>query len=235
MPSSDDGLAPLRKDARHNRELLIQAAREIFARRGVDAPLDDVARGAGVGNATLYRHFTGRADLLEAVFRDSLTALLHTARHARDEPDAWQALTSYLDHVFALLAADRGASDIITTGIQGVPTLDTFREDHRRTLDILLRRSRGQGAVRADLTVDELLFLLAALGRAVPAAPMSWRRHLTILLDGLRPLAVRPLPAPPLDPGRPDAECTTSALRHGRTPAVTDSPGQPRTSEKPIP
>ncbi|WP_328584369.1 TetR/AcrR family transcriptional regulator [Streptomyces sp. NBC_00370] len=200
MVSDDSRQPPLRKDARRNRETLIGAAREIYAERGIDAPLDDIARRAGVGNATLYRHFPGRAELVEAVFRDALAAILRAAEEARTAPEAWTGLTTYLDHVFGLLAAERGTNDLLTTDIQGVPTLDALREGNRLTLDTLLRRAQRQGTVRADLTVEDLLFLLAALGRAVPAAPGTWRRYLALVLDGLRPAAARPLPVPPLDP-----------------------------------
>ncbi|MEU5631836.1 TetR/AcrR family transcriptional regulator [Streptomyces rishiriensis] len=199
MDGGDERRTPRRSDARRNREMLIAAAREIYAERGVDAPLDDIARRAGVGNATLYRHFTDRAALIETVFHDALTPILDAARETRERADAWSGLTAYLDRVFTLLAADRGAGDLMTTGMRGVPTLDALREENRRTLDTLLRRCQEQHTIRPDLTVEDLLFLLAALGRATPAAPRSWRRHLALMLDGLRPAAARPLPAPSLD------------------------------------
>ncbi|MEU3779131.1 helix-turn-helix domain-containing protein [Streptomyces sp900129855] len=199
MDGGDERRTPRRSDARRNRETLIAAAREIYAERGVDAPLDDIARRAGVGNATLYRHFTDRAALIETVFHDALTPILDAARETRERADAWSGLTAYLDRVFTLLAADRGAGDLMTTGIRGVPTLDALREENRRTLETLLRRGQEQRTIRPDLTVEDLLFLLAALGLATPAAPGSWRRHLALMLDGLRPAAAHPLPAPPLD------------------------------------
>ncbi|MFI7300401.1 TetR/AcrR family transcriptional regulator [Streptomyces sp. NPDC050121] len=199
MDGGDERRTPRRSDARRNRETLIAAAREIYAERGVDAPLDDIARRAGVGNATLYRHFTDRAALIETVFHDALTPILDAARETRKRADAWSGLTAYLDRVFTLLAADRGAGDLMTTGIRGVPTLDALREENRHTLETLLRRGQEQRTIRPDLTVEDLLFLLAALGRATPAAPGSWRRHLALMLDGLRPAAAHPLPAPALD------------------------------------
>ncbi|GAA0375449.1 helix-turn-helix domain-containing protein [Streptomyces blastmyceticus] len=223
MAISDDRRTPLRKDARRNRETLITAAREVCAERGVDAPLDEIARRAGVGNATLYRHFASRAELIEAVFRDSLTPLLRAAEEARAHPDPWAGLTAYMDRVFTLLAADRGANDLMTTGIQGVPTLEALHEGHRHTLDVLLRRAQQQAAVRADIGVEDLLFLLTALGRAVPAVPDTWRRYLALLLDALRPGAAHPLPAPPPGPGRFGA-----ALRQsGPAPRTGTGPDRP--------
>ena len=202
MGSSVEKETPLRRDAQRNREMLIAAAREIYADQGVDAPLDDIARRARVGSATLYRRFAGRAELIEAVFGDSLREILRAAKAARTSTDAWAGLTAYLERIFGLLAADRGTNDLMTTGIQGVPSLDALRRENHKTLDSLLRRAQAQGAVRDDATAEDLLFLLAALGRAVPgsaaAAPLAWRRYLALLLDGLRPEGARPLPAPSL-------------------------------------
>ncbi|MFF7184504.1 TetR/AcrR family transcriptional regulator [Streptomyces sp. NPDC008222] len=201
MASTDDRRTPLRRDARRNRETLIAAARDIYAEHGVDAPLDVIARRAGVGNATLYRHFADRAALVEAVFHDSLKPVLDAAREARDrEGDAWSILIAYLEQVFELLAADRGAGDLMTAAVQGVPTLDVLHAENRETLQALVRRGQDQGTIRADITVEDLLFLLAVLGRAAPAVPDAWRRCLALVLDSLRPAAARPLPAPPLGP-----------------------------------
>ncbi|MFG2499347.1 TetR/AcrR family transcriptional regulator [Streptomyces sp. NPDC048441] len=211
MVSSGDRPTTRRSDARRNREVLLAAAREIYAERGVDAPLDDIARRAGVGNATLYRHFATRAALIEAVFHDVLTPVLRVARQTRDHPDAWTGLTTYLDHVFTLLAANRGAGDLMTTGIQGVPTLDALHEEHRRTIGTLVRRGQQQRTVRTDLITDDLLFLLAALGRASSVAPGPWRRHLALLLDGLRPATAHPLPVPPLGSSHPPSTDTGDA------------------------
>ncbi|MEU6480429.1 helix-turn-helix domain-containing protein [Streptomyces sp. NPDC047017] len=220
MVDSEPRRTPRRSDARRNRDMLIAAARKIYAERGVDAPLDDIARRAGVGNATLYRHFSDRTELIETVFHDALVPILDMARDIRDHPDAWAGLTSYLDRIFTLLAADRGAGDLLTTAVEGVPTLDALREENRHTLQTLLSRGQEQHTVRDDLTIEDLLFLLAAIGRAASAAPANWRRHLALLLDGLHPAAARPLPAQALRPEQFDA-----ALHRLRPP----------TSENPTP
>lgn len=202
MSGNEDKRPPLRRDARRNRDMLLAAARTVYAEQGVDAPLDDIARRAGVGNATLYRHFAGRAALVEAVFSDALTAVLDAGEKARHTTDAWAGLTGYLEHIFELLASDRGAGDLMTTVVEGIPSLEALRPHNHETIDTLLRRAREQGAVRDDITTEDLLFLLAALGRAVPAAaaaaPGAWRRYLALSLDGLCARPGRPLPAPPL-------------------------------------
>ncbi|MBB5122091.1 TetR family transcriptional regulator [Streptomyces eurocidicus] len=194
----------MRRDARRNRELLVSAARQLFAEQGVDAPLDDIARRAGVGNATLYRHFPTRGALIEAVFGEGLTGTLRRGEDARHAADAWEGLVHYLEYIFAGLAADRGANDLMTTGIQGIPSLEALKAHHHETVSLLIRRAQNQGTLRGDVVVEDLLFALAALGRVVPAsetvAPGAWRRHLLLFLDGLRTEAARPLPVPPLAP-----------------------------------
>ncbi|MFJ5041926.1 TetR/AcrR family transcriptional regulator [Streptomyces parvulus] len=199
------GAAPRqRRDARRNRELLLEAAHEVFTEQGLDAPLDVIARRAGVGNATLYRHFPARGDLVDAVFRDSLTGTMEAGERARSATDAWAGLTGYLDAVFAALAADRGSNDLMTTRLRGVDSLEAVHEHNRATVDALLVRCRGEGTVRADVTTEDVLFGLAALGRAVPAltaatAPDAWRRPLALFLAGLRAAPTAPpLPAPAL-------------------------------------
>ncbi|MFG3130408.1 TetR/AcrR family transcriptional regulator [Streptomyces tendae] len=214
-----DGAPRQRRDARRNRELLLEAAHEVFTEQGLDAALDVIARRAGVGNATLYRHFPTRAALVDAVFRDSLTGTMDAGERARRAPDAWAGLTAYLEAVFSTLAADRGSNDLMTTHLRGVESLEAVHEHNRGTVDALLSRLRDEGTVRADVTTEDVLFGLAALGRAVPALtaatappaeaaapgsaaaapPDAWRRPLALFLAGLRTAPVAgPLPAPAL-------------------------------------
>ncbi|NLU75934.1 TetR/AcrR family transcriptional regulator [Streptomyces sp. HNM0575] len=194
----------MRRDAQRNREALLAAALEVFAASGLEAPLDEIARRAGVGNATLYRHFPDRAALVESVFHDLLAETRRMGEEARTSADAWAGLTGYLEEIFAGLAANRAANDLMTTGIQGVASLDALHVHNRETIDILISRAQQQGTMRGDIVAEDLLFALAALGRVVPASaaviPDAWRRYLALLLDSLRAQAARPLPAPPLSP-----------------------------------
>ncbi|MEU3739830.1 helix-turn-helix domain-containing protein [Streptomyces sp. NPDC032198] len=193
----------MRQDALRNRELVLAAAREVYAEQGVEAPLDVIARRAGVGNATLYRRFPDRAALVEAVFHDALTAAMRAGEEARLATDAWVGLTSYAAGVFAGLAADRGAVELMTTRITGVPTLEALHAHNAETYRLLMERCRADGTIRDDVTVEDLLLALAALGCALPAteaaAPGSWRRLLALLLDGLRNADSEPLPGSPLN------------------------------------
>ncbi|MFI6564064.1 TetR/AcrR family transcriptional regulator [Streptomyces sp. NPDC050534] len=198
------GQAPTgRRDALRNRKLLTQTAREVFAEQGLDAPLDVIARRAGIGNATLYRHFPTRAALVDEVFRDALTETMAAGTQARTAEDAWTGLTRYLHTVFATLAADRGTNDLMTTSLESVTSLDAIHAHNRETIADLLRRGQEQGTVRPNLTTEDVLVALAALGRVVPAlstvAPDAWTRPLALLLDGFRANpAASALPVPPL-------------------------------------
>ncbi|MEU5955823.1 helix-turn-helix domain-containing protein [Streptomyces sp. NPDC047525] len=198
---------PRRRDARRNWDLLVEAAREVFAEQGLEAPLDVIARRAGVGNATLYRNFPTRAALIDAVFHDLLTGTMAVGEQARSAPDAWAALNDYLRAVFVTLAADRGTNDLMTTHLEGIEALQAVHAHNRETMEILLSRGREQGTVRADATTEDVLFALAALGRAIPAlttatTPDAWRRPLTLFLDGLHTSpstpSTQPLPGTPL-------------------------------------
>ncbi|MGY1437090.1 TetR/AcrR family transcriptional regulator [Streptomyces reniochalinae] len=213
--ATDEGPAPAppgssprrRRDARRNRELLTDAAHEVFTEQGLEAPFDVIARRAGIGNATLYRHFPTRAALVNAVFRDLLTHTMTVGEQARTAEDAWSGLCGYLAEIFTVLASDRGANDLMTTHLEGVQTLETVHAHNRETVDILLRRGHTESTIRTDVTTEDVLFSFAALGRAVPAltaatTPDAWRRPLTLFLDALRApsLPPSPLPTPPLTP-----------------------------------
>ncbi len=196
----------LRRDARRNRERLVEAAHAVFAEQGLEAPLDVIARRAGVGNATLYRHFPTRAALVDAVFRDQLTGTMEAGERARRAPDAWAGLAGYLDAVFVTLAADRGTNDLMTTRLPDVETLGAVHAHNRETVDVLL----GAPARRAACAPTSPPRIFSSPWRhwAVPCrrwpsppGPDAWRRPLALFLEGLRGPGrePRPLPGRPLD------------------------------------
>ncbi|WP_405493389.1 TetR/AcrR family transcriptional regulator [Streptomyces sp. NBC_00096] len=208
MSAGTERPEPVRRDARRNRELLLAAARKAFAAQGLDVPLDEIARRAGVGNATLYRHFPGRAALIDAVFENALHSTIAAGEEARALADPWAALAGYLEAVFTVLATDRGANDLMTTAIEGVTSLDAIHAHNHETMTLLVGRSQQDGAMRADVTIEDVLLSLATLGRTVPslaaaAPPHAWRRQLALFLDGLRagtrPTADLPGPGPTVE------------------------------------
>ncbi|WP_328722946.1 TetR/AcrR family transcriptional regulator [Streptomyces sp. NBC_00247] len=193
---------PRRRDALRNRDLLIEAARETFAEKGLQAPLDLIARRAGVGNATLYRHFPNRKALVDEVFSSTLTEVVLAGDRALAIRNAWTGLTDYLYAVITALPTERCAGHP-TASCPDATSLELIHVRHRRTVGFLLREGQKQGTIRPDITPEDLLFSLAVLGRSLPAltttVPGAFRRPLALILDGLRIHPTAPsLPAPSL-------------------------------------
>jgi AcrR family transcriptional regulator len=193
----DRGGAPkLRRDAQRNRSRLVTAARAVFAEQGLDASLDEIARRAGVGNATLYRHFPTREKLYTAVFADLGAAVRELAERALRIADAWTALIDYAEGLCALTATDRGVCDLVMSGFPEPPSMSDGIQD---TLRELVVRVQAQGTVRADITFVDvqtaICSVLLMIPASMPVAPSAWHRHLRLTLDGLRPAIQGELPA----------------------------------------
>src|SRR5215212_8386823 len=110
---SDPEAAPLRADAERNRERILDAAREVFAERGLDVTLDEVARHAGVGVGTAYRRFPNKHVLIEALMIERIAELEATARECLADPDPWNGVATYLERALAQQAADRGLKEVL--------------------------------------------------------------------------------------------------------------------------
>jgi AcrR family transcriptional regulator len=189
----------LRADAERNRRLLVETARAVFAERGLDAPLDEIARRAGVGNATLYRRFPVRRDLIAAVFLHTLRQVVDASERALAEPDPWSAFAGHLVFLGELQASNRALADLLTASISGKGELAELRGIAFDNLNQLIDNAQDAGVLRADFGhADVVLILMAGAGliqRTADAAPTAWRRHLSYVLDGLR--APGPTPATP--------------------------------------
>ncbi|HEY4020014.1 MAG TPA: helix-turn-helix domain-containing protein [Pseudonocardiaceae bacterium] len=217
MPSSTEASRPLRSDALRNRALLIDAARELFAERGVDVALDEVARRAGVSIGTLYNRFPNRAVLIEAVFGDRLEKIAGFALRALADPDPWEGFAAYLFDVCELQAADRGFNAVAARGLADSAANEGLRRQISEAMAQLIERAKQAGTMRADLAIEDLAFVVwgvaQTVDRTASVAPRIWRRHLALLLDGFRAEAAHPLPEPPLNPGMSHAampECDLS-------------------------
>jgi AcrR family transcriptional regulator len=191
---------PLRADARRNRERVLTAAREVFAEQGREAQMDDVARRAMVGVGTVYRHFPTKEALIEAIAVEAFERLLAVAtKQLEREDDAWDALVQTLWAGAAILAGDRAVSEIMSES-SGPVTLD-FEMQRRlnETMAALLEHAQASGALRADVVLDDIPMLMCGIGAATckpHPLPDAWRRHLTIVIDGLRaPSASGTLPS----------------------------------------
>ena len=166
----------LRADAADNRRRLVDAARAVFAERGIDAPLDEIARRAGVGNATLYRRFPTRDALVAAAFEDRLAEYAGAAAEALRAPDPWAGFCGYVERVCAMQAADRGARDVLTMTFPTARGLEAQRARAYRDFAELVRRAQAEGQLRADFVAEDLVLLLMANAGVVRGAgrPPHW-------------------------------------------------------------
>ncbi|MGN9784879.1 TetR/AcrR family transcriptional regulator [Nonomuraea sp. ZG12] len=186
----------MRKDALQNRERLLQAARQLFADRGLDVSLEEIARTAGVSIGTLYNRFPTRDTLVEAVFADRVATVAELAEQALATADAWEGFVAFLTGVCELQAADLGYNDLAarTTATDGDRGHALMRE--------ILNRAQRSGDLRPDITLADMAFVIWAMAATIRAthkvAPGAWRRHLALTLDGLRTAAAQPLPTPPI-------------------------------------
>lgn len=205
MPSEPEQTRPLRGDARRNRDRLLAAARELFAARGIEVAMADIARHAGVSNGTLYNRFPTREDLIEAVFIDRLETIVAFAADALENDDPWRGFTGYLTAVCELQAADRGFNEVAVRGLPPSAAARRLQEDARAAVGELMQRAKNTGALRPDVALEDLAFVTWGISRTVEktaaTAPRLWRRHLALLLDGFRTEGAHPLPEPPMPPG----------------------------------
>src|SRR5262245_4321132 len=196
---------PLRRDAQRNRDAILAAARQVFCDHGLEAPLEEIARRAGVGIGTLYRHFPTRVDLLDAVLADNVQAHVDAAEQALAMDDPWDGFTSYLEQTSRLQAANLGLNDAMGMRFPRAATVEALKARLFELVGQLVHRAQASGQLRADLTQEDLAFLTWANTRILQAgraagAPDAWRRHLGFLLDGFRADRAHPLPRPPLAP-----------------------------------
>jgi len=189
---------PQRADARRNRERVVAAAGIVFAEQGRDAQMDDVARRAGVGVGTVYRHFPTKEALIEALAIDRFEKILGAGREALLNPDPWEAFVGALWAGAALTAADRSFAEIVGELTGPMPLPEGLDREMRETYGELMRRAQDAGALRADLVVDDIPMFMCGIGfgaRKTHPCPDAWRRHISIVIDGLRASnASSPLP-----------------------------------------
>jgi AcrR family transcriptional regulator len=167
MPKAQPGGRSLRSDARRNRELIIAAAEDLFLRDGANASLEEIARRAGVGSATLHRHFPTRMNLLETVYSDHVRELCETAESLAADRDPAEALIAWLCLVHTRAAVNNGLAAAMAAG-EDSGTRGNLQSCHAMVAAAgsgLLERAIGSGAVRSDVDIRDLLVLVNALAR----------------------------------------------------------------------
>lgn len=177
---------PLRRDAAANRERVLTAAAEVFHEDGLGAGLEDVARRAGVGVATVYRRFPSREALLETLLSDLLQVYLDEAERARALPGG-SGLAAFVRTVAEVQATPRGCA----LRLWSSPAVEELRMRLHERMAVLIADAQEHGTCREDVAVGDLIGVFVAL-RGVretptPTAGLDWRRHLELCLAGLRP------------------------------------------------
>ena len=188
-PSNTLTTRPLRKDAARNRELLIAAAREVFAERGLEASLDDVAHRAGVGVGTAYRHFANKYELARAIFAQALDDIVDLAQRCAAAEDAWEGIVAFLEGTAAAQAADRGLREVLS-GVHDQQHVERINDRLEGPLHTLVERAKADGKLRSCVQATDVgvvvLMLCTVADVTGDISPNLWRRYLGMLLLGLR-------------------------------------------------
>lgn len=194
----------LRKDAAENRERLLAAASELFAERGLNVTLNDIAHHAGVGVGTAYRRFANKQEVIDALFEQRLRQVEDAAKRALDEPDAWNNLVKYIDDALQMQYGDRGLNQIMNNRALGDVRVAEVRDRIAPIITELVERAKKQGYVRQDFDQSDLIFLQVGLSAIMEqtreVSPEVYRRYLALMLDAIRADGGRssPLPVGPL-------------------------------------
>src|SRR5712692_10704282 len=159
MAASPTSEKTLRRDAQRNRDRIVASARILFARDGVEASVEEITRHARVGMGTLYRHFSTKEELVDAVLEDAFAELVGAAEQAVAEEDAWVGFKVFLEQAVALHAANRGLKDVVATREHGLKRARAMRARMRPLLRRLIERAQAQGTLRPDFTPEDVPLL----------------------------------------------------------------------------
>ena len=191
----------LRVDAERNRQRLIAAARQVFAERGLHVPMEDIARRAGVGVATLYRRFPSRAHLVAGAFGAKMRAYADAVDQALADPDPWAGFCGYLERVCAMQAGDRGFANVLTMTFPADEQFEAERERASCQLGELVSRAQDAGKLRPDFVAEDVAIMLMAnagvIAGTAEAAPCAWRRFAAYMIQAFTADHAARLPAPP--------------------------------------
>jgi AcrR family transcriptional regulator len=193
----------LRADAQRNLGLILEAAAAAFAEDGLDAGVADIARRAGVGQATIFRRFETKEDLIAAVVESKMGSVIEAARESLDTRRAWDGLRAFMEAATELNMRDRGLFEAVAERLMRDPR---FLERHEQLMEIvgeLVARAKAEGDLRKDVCPQDIPVLVCAAAQAGATVDSAgselWRRYLQVVIDGLRaqPGRSRLKPAPP--------------------------------------
>jgi AcrR family transcriptional regulator len=186
QPTIHDAQRPLRADARRNRERILEAARIVFAEQGGEAQIDDIARAARVGVGTVYRHFPHKDALLGELVNQKFRGFADNAERALEVEDPWEAFAGLLRANAEFCAGDVGVQQALARGPAAWEFAAMELHRLRETTSRLIARAQEAGVMRPDFVVDDIAMLMCALSSTMGVPGYDWRRHLEILLSGLR-------------------------------------------------
>ena len=191
---------PLRADAERNREAIVTAAARLFAEQGLSVPLEDVARSAGVGVATLYRRFPTRTDLAIAAFERNMTSYIDAVEKALANPQPWDGFRDLVFDLCALQASDPGLRALLTTAFPASSVIEQRAAETVDKVGELIARAQLDGSLRPDIGVGDVVVMLLANAGVLEAtrehAPDAWRRFAALMIDAFRAGTHGPLPPP---------------------------------------
>ncbi len=179
-----------RADARRNHKRVLDAARSQFAERGLEAQVDDIARAAGVGVGTVYRHFPTKDALLEALAADRFLRLTEWANEALAEPEPWESFCGFLRRSAEMQANDRALSRLMSES-DGFEGAAAESDALIAATQALVDRAQRSGELRPDITAHDIAMLMCGLGSSCgphgfQKHGMGWERYLDIIIAGLR-------------------------------------------------
>lgn len=194
----------LRADAARNQQRIIAAARELFADRGLEVTLDDVAERAGVGVGTVYRRFANKQELISEVFDHMVREMGNAVEIALAHPDAWQGLADLFDYACRNMAGNRGFGEVMLEMHDSMERFDCLKDLVRPGMQAVIQRAKDAGAIQPEIESGDFFAMVnmvdAVAGFARPVNPEVWQRYMTLVLNGIRsdsrprlPLTIPPL------------------------------------------
>ncbi|TFV33753.1 TetR/AcrR family transcriptional regulator [Streptomyces sp. T1317-0309] len=189
---------PMRSDVVRTRKLLIDAAAEAFAEQGTEVPVSQIAEPAGTGKGTVFRHFPTKDDLLAALVTEKLYALAATGERLTEAEDPAHALHEFMSAAIELQMQDRAFCEVVHGVAPDHPEVRNSQETLRAVTDALTDRARRHGAVRQDITGQDIALLMSGIYQTASplqaTQPHLWRRYLHLVFDGMRAADAPPLP-----------------------------------------
>ena len=190
----------LRADAQRNRDAVLEAARRGFAEEGLDCQMEDIARAAGVGVGTVYRHFPNKDKLVDALLEDRFKRVAEETAKALEKDDPWDAWCELMRWSAKLQADDRGLSEVLASQPL-VGEAAAAKSGLVELSDKLMRKCKRAGKMRKDLMVEDIPTMICGLSAVTGAvdgslSSMNWERFLEVMLDGMRAPGSAKLPPP---------------------------------------